>query len=105
MTHVRRAPVESNAFASVGYDAARRVLALEFKSGGVHHLVDVSPEDADKFLASDSKGSYFHKHLKGRFASEKVDAPPLAECPKCGDKGLAGTTCEDCGTSEYGALR
>lgn len=105
MAHINRAPVSSGAFSSVGYDPSRQIMAIEFSSGGVHHLTGVPPEKWQDFQAAESKGSFFHKHLRGKFDSVKVeDAPPLAACRNCGAQGTAGLTCEDCGTSEYGAL-
>ncbi len=70
---VPRQPVESSAFVSVGYHPESQILALEFKSGGVHHLHGVTPEDADAFQTAKSLGAHFHQHLRGKFESVRFD--------------------------------
>jgi len=38
---MKRQPVESSNLASVGYDAARQILEIEFNHGGIYQYYDV----------------------------------------------------------------
>lgn len=64
-------PVTSSNIARIGYDPAARNLAVEFKSGGVYHHADVSPEDHAAFMAADSKGKHYNSHIS-KFKFKKV---------------------------------
>jgi hypothetical protein len=59
--------VDSSQLSAIGYDPARSVLAVRFKNGGVYEYKDVTPETFEAFLASESKGKYFGKHVRGTF--------------------------------------
>lgn len=59
---------------SVGYDPARRVLEIEFNSGGVHQYEDVPPDLPIKMMASDSVGRFFHQHVRNRYNSRPAPA-------------------------------
>lgn len=100
--YIDRAPVSnSSAFTSVGYHPDTQTLALEFKSGGVHHYTGVTQDEADALLGAESIGKHFHAHIKPHYAGEKVDAPAMGTCPACGAKGLTGFLCQDCGVYDY----
>ena len=58
-----------------GYDAASQTLAVRFKGGGkVYHYRDVPPEVAEAMRGSASIGSYFARHVRGKFEHEAIDA-------------------------------
>lgn len=51
-----------------GYDAAKKLLTVEFKGGAKYQYEDV-PEDVWKkfnatFQSEDSSGAFFHKHIR-----------------------------------------
>ncbi len=93
-------PVKSSLFTAVGYDADRRILALQYGHGPIYHMADVSAVNAAHFLSAESLGGHFNKNMKGKFHSEKM----TADCPACGAKhGWIGETCSDCGTATYAA--
>jgi hypothetical protein len=96
---VSRTSCESSNLASYGYDESRRVLAVEFKSSGhILHYRNVDLGTWERMLDAESKGSFYAKHVKGRFPAD----PMTGKCPKCGDEpGAIGTICTDCGCSEY----
>lgn len=74
MIHMQ--PVESSQIHSVGFDAGRQTLAMQFRSGGpVYEYAGVTQEQYDAFLAAESKGKHFGAHIKGKFDFEKI-APP-----------------------------
>lgn len=61
--------VQSSNIHAVLYDAG--ILTVHFKNGGIYDIHDV-PEDLHKqFMASDSKGSFFHHNIKGKFKASK----------------------------------
>lgn len=98
--YIDRQPITSSAFTSVGYHPDTQTLAVEFKSGGVHHYTGVSQDDADALLAAESIGKHFHQHIKGR-ESQRVEAPAMGTCQDCGARGLTGFLCQDCGCRDY----
>lgn len=94
---IERFPIESSNLHSIGYDHARRVLAVGFNSGAVFHYSNVDLGTWERFVEAPSKGSFFAHHVKGRFRGDKMTGP----CGACGDIGPAGETCTDCGTNTY----
>lgn len=72
---MERERVDSSSLSSLGYDARRHVLEVEFRNGGVYRYLDV-PEDAwGELRAAESKGRYLNAEIKPRFRWRKV-APP-----------------------------
>lgn len=79
-----RQPVESSQLASVGYDAEKKILEIEFKGGGAYQYFDV-PADKhfDLMHAAENGGSigrYFGKEVRGKFKFAKL--PPAPEAAK-----------------------
>lgn len=62
---------KSSQLAEHGYDPTTKTMAVRFKSGGLYHYADVPPEDYEKFVKSESLGTFLHKHIKGKFAFKK----------------------------------
>lgn len=54
----------SSNIASVGYDPAEQTLHVEFHGGKVAEYDGVAPHMADALMASDSKGQFFHRHIR-----------------------------------------
>jgi len=72
---MERERVDSSSLSSLGYDARRHVLEVEFRNGGVYRYMDV-PEDAwSELRSAESKGRYINSEIKPRFRWRKV-APP-----------------------------
>lgn len=67
-----RQPVASSDLHAVGYDAARQILEVEFRSGGIYQYFSVPPRIYDGLMQVGSKGRYFHAVIKGRYAYQKV---------------------------------
>jgi hypothetical protein len=59
--------VESSTLAKVGYEADRRLLQLEFRSGAVYDYFGVPASVHESLLLSSSKGYYFNRLVRGRF--------------------------------------
>jgi hypothetical protein len=72
MNEIQRHPVVSSDIASIGYDAARQTLEIEFHATGVYRYFSVPKEIFDSLLTTTSPGKYFLQNIKTKFAWEKV---------------------------------
>lgn len=61
---MERIPVFSSNVASVGYDEDSETLEIEFKNGAVYQYSCVPIDEYKAFISADSKGTYFHQHIK-----------------------------------------
>ncbi|MGA1264894.1 MAG: KTSC domain-containing protein [Prochlorothrix sp.] len=62
-------PVESSMAQSIGYDADRQVLQIEFKAGATYRFEEVDGETWRQLQQSESIGKFFNQHIKGRHPS------------------------------------
>ena len=75
-------PVTSSQLAGVGYDAARKTLAVTFKhgAGAEYQYPNVEPKLHADFMAAESIGKFFGAHIKAlpfkKFAAPKDQAAP-----------------------------
>lgn len=69
---IGRRPLESSVLAAVGYDVAKRLLEIEFRSGAIYRYHDVPEEIHRRLLAAESKGHFFGAHIRSKFRSELV---------------------------------
>lgn len=60
-------PVQSSSIRRVGYDAERRELGVEFLHGGTYVYQEVAEAVFEAFLATESKGRFFHAHVLDRY--------------------------------------
>ncbi len=60
------AQVESNQIACIGYDATSKTLSVQFARGpgSIYHYTNVEPDLHAKFMAAESKGTFFGEHIK-----------------------------------------
>lgn len=72
-----RTSVSSTAIKSIGYEGG--TLEVEFANGRVHQYAGVSQADFDAFLAADSKGKHFGKHVRPHFAHTRVGGDEIVE--------------------------
>jgi hypothetical protein len=66
--------VDSSVFESVAYRRGERQLYLKFHGDRVWRYFDFPAHQYDEFLASESLGRYFGKHIHGKFREEEVSA-------------------------------
>ena len=67
-----RIPLDSEALSSVGYDAGRRVLEVEFTSGRVYQYFDVPQHEVLRLLRAESRGHYFTERVRDRYRFAQV---------------------------------
>jgi hypothetical protein len=67
-------PVASSNIAAVGYDG--ETLTITFKSGGVYTYAAGTAAVHAELLEAESKGRYFHQHVRGHYAYEKLEVQP-----------------------------
>jgi hypothetical protein len=58
-------PVHSSAIRAIGWSGG--VLTVEFVSGGVYDYPRVPYSVFVDFLNASSKGTYYHKHVSGKY--------------------------------------
>ncbi|WIV68842.1 KTSC domain-containing protein [Natrialbaceae archaeon AArc-T1-2] len=59
-----RESVSSSLVNSVGYDPDEEVLEVELQNGRIYQYRDVSEEIYREFLAANSLGRYFNRHIR-----------------------------------------
>jgi len=72
ITGIKREPVASSNIASVGYDAERKILEIEFHHGGVYQYFDVPEVIYEELMSSSSLASYFHHNIRENYKLEKT---------------------------------
>ena len=69
---MERKRVSASNIRSVGYDAGRQVLEIEFSSGSIVQYPGVSPEVHRRFMNSPSPGSFYQDQIEENFSSKKI---------------------------------
>ena len=69
---MERKRVNASNIRSVGYDAGKQMLEVEFTSGSIVQYSGVSPEVHRRFVNSPSPGSFFQDQIDEHFSSRKV---------------------------------
>ena len=73
---MRRKRLDSSSVASAGYDAAARVLEVEFRNGGVYRYLDVPQDEFDALKVADSVGRHLNQEIKPFYSVIKVRRAP-----------------------------
>jgi hypothetical protein len=63
----------STVISAFRYDPATATMRIIFVSGNVYEYKNVPEKIYKEMKASGSKGSYFNKHIKDRYAFEKLE--------------------------------
>ena len=64
--------VESSLFTFVAYRPDARQLYLRFRNGDIYRYFDVPVQVYEAFLAAESKGRYFARHIRNEFRYEQI---------------------------------
>jgi len=62
---MKRKPVKSSNITSVGYDADKLILEVEFNSGKIYQYSPITNEGYIEMLKADSVGKFFLQHIRG----------------------------------------
>ena len=65
-------PLQSTSLAGAGYDPAARLLQIEFRNRAVYLYIGVPGAVYDGLLGASSKGSYFNREIRNRFAYRRL---------------------------------
>jgi len=69
---MKREIVKSSSIVSVGYDAGKKVLEIEFIRGGLYSYPDVPEDIFVRLMNSDSKGKFFTSEIRDVYNSERL---------------------------------
>jgi hypothetical protein len=69
---MERKRVNASTIRSVGYDAGKQLLEIEFTSGSIVQYSGVSPEVHHRFKNAPSPGSFFQDQIDEHFASKRI---------------------------------
>lgn len=67
-----RQPVESSNLKSVGFDAERQVLEVEFLNGAIYQYDGVPPSVHTQLMSASSHGSYFSANIQNVYPYRRV---------------------------------
>lgn len=67
-----RSNVTSNMLRTIGYDAGKRTLEVEFHNGRRYVYSGVDSHTHFKFVNADSVGDFFHKNVKNKFKHQEL---------------------------------
>jgi hypothetical protein len=65
-------PLESEALAAAGYDAATRTLRLRFEHGGLYDYFDVPPDVYEGLLSDDNPWTTWGDHIRASYDYERL---------------------------------
>ena len=71
--------VVSATLSTVAYDSTRNLLQLEFRSRAVYLYFGIPATVHEALLAAPSKGSYFNRAIRGRYAYVRVHEMQIAQ--------------------------
>ena len=69
---MERKRVSASTLRSVGYDADRQILEIEFSSGSIVQYTGVSPEVHRRFMSSPSPGSFFEDQVDENYPYKRI---------------------------------
>ena len=67
-----RKRINSSTIRSVGYDAGKQLLEVEFTSGSIVQYSGVSPEVHRRFMSAPSPGSFFQDQIEENFSGRRI---------------------------------
>ena len=70
--------VDSTSLRTVGYDAERQLLQVEFHNRSIYQYFEVPATVYQELMQAPSKGAYFNKSIRPRFDFALVQAASLS---------------------------
>ncbi|MDI3321053.1 KTSC domain-containing protein [Pinibacter soli] len=68
---IKRSPVKSSAISSIGYNADKKILEIEYISGDVYDYFKVPEHIFNELMQAESKGTFANTRIKEHYESEK----------------------------------
>jgi|LSQX01.2.fsa_nt_gb hypothetical protein len=68
-----RTPVTSSNLRNIGYDTDKKVLYVEFLTGGVYEYSNVEESVYEGFLKAPSPGRYFFSEVRNKYEHKKIN--------------------------------
>lgn len=72
MADIKLQPVISDLAKRIGYDRQTSTLGVEHHDGSVYHYSGVTPLKHSALMAAPSKGSFLHKHIRGKHKHTQI---------------------------------
>jgi hypothetical protein len=69
---MERKRVNASTIRSVGYDAGKQLLEIEFTGGSIVQYSGVSPEVHRQFMAAPSPGSFYQDKIDENFPAKRI---------------------------------
>jgi KTSC domain-containing protein len=70
--------VDSTTLRTIGYDAERQLLQIEFQNHSIYQYFDVPEAVYEELIHSPSKGTYFNQCIRSEFDFVHVKAASLS---------------------------
>jgi hypothetical protein len=70
--------VDSKSLRTVGYDAERRLLQVQFQNRSIYQYFEVPDAVYQELMQAPSKGAYFNRSIRPRFDFALVQAASLS---------------------------
>jgi hypothetical protein len=67
-----RIPVDSSCLRSVGYDAAKATLEVEFVKGGIYRYFGLPAAEHAGLMQAPSKGQYFLARIRDLYRTKRI---------------------------------
>ncbi len=67
VSHIRRAPVQSTAIASVGYSKRLHALEIEFRNGAIYRYLEVEALVCQDLMNAPSKARFYDENIRGKY--------------------------------------
>ncbi len=70
--------VDSTTLRTIGYDAERQLLQIEFQNRSLYQYFDVPAAVYEELLQAPSKGTYFNQSIRPKFDFARVKVSSLS---------------------------
>ncbi len=69
---MEREPVVSSNLRSIGYDAAQRILEIEFRHGGIYQYSGITSTTYQGLMQATSHGAYFNRYIRDKYPTSRI---------------------------------
>lgn len=64
--HMQMIPVKSNDLKSVGYDADKKIMLIDFVKGGLYQYKNITTLLHNQLMSAPSKGKFFNANIRSK---------------------------------------